>query len=80
VNIYILSQNENRGWDTYDSCVVVAKDEDDAKTIDPTGESFEPNSIYSTWAKTVEAIQVELIGVADESQERGVVCASFNAG
>jgi hypothetical protein len=80
VNIYLLVQNENNGWDTYDSCVVVAIDEDDAKTIDPNGSLWSPGDTYSCWARTVEGIHVTLIGVADESQERGVICASFNAG
>ena len=40
MNLYKLSQTENRGWDTFDSCVVCAKNEDDAKSITPDEEEF----------------------------------------
>ena len=28
MNIYLLSQSKNREYDTWDSCVVIAKDEE----------------------------------------------------
>ena len=36
MNIYLIWQNENRGYDTYDSAVVVAEDEESAKLIHPS--------------------------------------------
>ena len=36
MNIYLLSQNVNSGYDTYDSMVVAAKNEEDARTIYPS--------------------------------------------
>lgn len=36
MNIYLVSQNVNTGYDTYDSFVCVAENEDDARTIHPS--------------------------------------------
>ena len=35
MNIYKISQSINNGYDTYDSAVVIAENEDDARTIHP---------------------------------------------
>lgn len=36
MKIYLLTQNENSGYDTYDSCIVIAKNVYDARRIHPT--------------------------------------------
>ena len=36
MNLYLISQDENIGYDTYDSAVVAAKSEKDARTIHPS--------------------------------------------
>lgn len=36
MNIYLLEQNLNNGYDTYDSCVVAAITEDEARKIHPS--------------------------------------------
>ena len=35
MNIYLLSQSVNNGYYTYDSCVVIAEDEDKAQCMHP---------------------------------------------
>lgn len=45
MKIYKLSQNINNGYDTYDSVVVVAENEDDAKRIHPS-ESWWDGGFY----------------------------------
>jgi hypothetical protein len=35
LNLYLVKQNVNNGYDTYDSMVVVAKNADDAKRMHP---------------------------------------------
>ncbi len=82
MNIYKLSQQENCGWDTFDSIVVCANSPEDAKNINPHGKSFDSDSSipYNDWAKSKEAIKCELIGKANKDVERGVILASFNAG
>ena len=82
VNIYYLSQRENTGLDTFDSCVVVAKSPADARKIHPSGGE---NGLASddlgatTWAPP-KHVTVVRIGTASRAQARGVICASFNAG
>jgi hypothetical protein len=78
MNLYLLSQSEVSGYDTFDSCVVVAKDEKAARKIYPGLSS--PISPSPTWSKP-EYVKVELIGVAARGLKGGeVVCSSFNAG
>jgi hypothetical protein len=81
MKLYLLSQDDNNGWDTYDSCVVCAESEDDAKTITPDGGVFQNISQYNGgWARNFSSIKCEEIGLANENQKRGVICASYNAG
>ena len=88
LKLYLLIQNDNNGYDTYDSCVVCAKDEKEAKTISPeggifvetTGKKSSRYTPWSTWAKRASSITCEEIGTANENQKKGVVLASFNAG
>lgn len=82
MKIYLLTQNQNTGYDTYDSIIVMAESEEDAKTIGPNNDVFPPvkKDFYSAWADTIDGITCEEIGIAKEGETRGVVLASFNAG
>ena len=78
MNLYKLTQMTNNGWDTYDSLIVAARSENNARLILPTqyerwGES------YSTWADTPEQVTVQKIGTT-KTEAEGVILASFNAG
>jgi hypothetical protein len=95
LSLYLISQNVNNDWDTYDSAVVAARDEDDAKHINPDGymeEGWWKNDDqpyeFTSWSKPraflgwchPEDVKVEYIGKASPDIARGVVCSSFNAG
>ena len=81
MKIYLLSQDYNTGYDTYDSCVVCAKNEDDAKKITPYGREFEEGDGYGgAWAIKLSQITCEELGNANKNQKRGLIVASFNAG
>jgi hypothetical protein len=81
MKIYYLSQDSVTGYDTYSDCVVIAESESDAKTISPTGHEMDgSNEYYLEWPKSVDEIECEEIGTANENQKRGVVCSSFHAG
>lgn len=41
MKLYLISQKVNNDYDTYDSAVVVAKDEEEAKKIHPDGDTFD---------------------------------------
>jgi hypothetical protein len=91
--LYLLTQDFNRGYDTFDSCVVCADSEEAAKKIHPYGYIYVESELceeddYTSrcgwgdndWAFRPEQVTVVRIGVADEPTAIGVVCASFNAG
>lgn len=78
MKLFLIRQNVNNGYDTYNAAVVSAYDEEDAKTIHPNG--WETVDQYSSdaWVDRLEDILVKYLGETNE--ERGVVLASFNAG
>jgi len=99
MKLYLISQDRISGYDTYDSAVVAAKDEADARTIHPSrfvthhkngkwmgtysgGKNIggEYDNDCSSWVSfsDIDSISVEYLGIT--KKERGVVCASFNAG
>jgi hypothetical protein len=79
MNLYLISQNQNIGYDTYDSAVVVAKSEEDARLIHPRNTDWNgTDDSYGAWC-VKERVKVQLIGKAVKGIS-GVICASFNAG
>jgi len=82
MKIYLLSQDDNRGYDTYSSCVVCAESEEEAKRIHPDGrdDPFIKGDMWGTWANSPESVHCEEIGVANDLNAKGVIYASFNAG
>ena len=93
--LYLLTI-DHMGYDTYDSCIVVAKSEDKAKEISPSkfyeyidgswysvyanGEK-ERENCRGDWVDDISEINVKKVGKAyDNCVEGEVICASFNAG
>ena len=76
MNIYRISQNVNNTYDTYDSAVVIAKDEESARRMHPNGKILDDAffaeqrkylSDYgripcNDWVTKLEDVKVELIG------------------
>ena len=81
MNLYLISQTDNTGYDTYDSAVVCASSAEEARFIHParwmTGAWWEEEE-DDCWAKP-HRVSVLLIGKAHDAKP-GVICASFNAG
>lgn len=75
MNLYLISQEENDDWDTYDMCVVCAETEEEAKAMHPDGRWS-----FCTWASKPENVKCEKIGTADDGVEKGFICKSFCAG
>ena len=83
MKLYLLSQNEVSGYDTYDSIVVVAENEEEAKNISPYNKDLsEVTGSYDTWVgkDNIDKIKVTYLGEAKEGLEKGVIIHSFNAG
>lgn len=78
--LYLISQSEVRGYDTYDSAVVIAASEEDARNT----------QFFFGWCGDPEKVDVTYLGVADPAMVATMrsddpvgpikVCASFNAG
>lgn len=81
----------NKGYDTYDSCVVCAETEYQARRIHP--KSIDGDVYWSQlhgddnhfkgrfgWISDVNDINVTYLGEAAPNMTAGVVCASFNPG
>lgn len=84
--LYLLSQDINRGYDTYDSCIVCAESEEKVRLIHPNrnkGDNWHESLhsyTYNDWVLPSE-VKVTLIGIANETIElNSVVFASFHAG
>lgn len=75
MNLYLISQDENGWYDTYDSAVVAAETVEAAQRMEPAKGSF----CNGSWT-TPENVTVSFIGVAADGTCSGVILASFNAG
>lgn len=94
-NLYLItSPEEYLDYDTYDSAVVCANSEEEARCIHPNGSLIFTNgrfmdkksgnishsSDFDGWTSPYE-VQVTFVGVAAKGMQAGtVICASFNAG
>lgn len=95
MNLYLISQNVNSDYDTYDSAVVAAETEEQARHTSPSnnyewrddqwvflyadGRVQGCGRTLSAWADP-DDVEVEEIGTAKEGTTAGVILASFNAG
>ena len=81
MKLWLLSQDEYGGYDTYDSIVVAAETRKIAKNIHPCGKdgwTRDPN--LSGWASKPENVTAKLIGTAGKGIKEGIILASFFAG
>ena len=82
MKLYLLTQNENQGDETFDSCVVVAEDEEGARNVHPSGDWDR----VDIWCCEPERVTVTYLGEAREDLEKAgfslkvnnVICGSFN--
>jgi hypothetical protein len=91
-NIYLLSRTDKIDYDNYDSVVVCANSEKEARKIHPSRflckseiEKWKNNNLSRTdgWIffDKIDTLKVKLIGQASDDIELGsVILASFNAG
>ena len=83
MNLYLISQGFNSGWDTYDSAVVCADNERQARLIHPgksADDDWHETGETSDWVVSPDDVKVIFIGVADVDIKKGIVLSSFNAG
>ncbi len=77
MNLYLISQQANNAYDTYDSAVIVANNSTEAKQF--TGLNSET---HDTWT-TPDNVTVTKLGIASpflNAKAGTIICSSFNAG
>ena len=79
--LYLISQNVNDEYDDYDSAIVCADSELDARMMHPSGCAWgsKERALYDDWCD-LKDVQVQILGTAANNLPRGVVLASYNAG
>ena len=86
MKLWRIWQSKFTGHDVYDSAVVAAETEEEARDTDPVGgrlsENFQKFRHMDSWdwPSSMEEVQAEYIGEAKEGAPAGVIVASFNAG
>ena len=87
MKLYLISQKENNNYETYDSAVVCAESEEQARNVNPDKWKFGEDTEFMNWSKreyswcsSPDKVTVEYIGEAKEGSTVGVVLSSFNAG
>jgi len=78
MKLFHISQDENCDYDTYDSAVVAAETEEEARRIIPHKNGWVISQM--DWCSSPDLVKVRLIGEAVDGIEKGTICASFNAG
>ena len=80
MKLWLISQSVNQErYDVYDSAVVAAEDEDEARHIHPSGQVTDNEVAIEMWCKP-EQVKVTYLGEAAKRIKSCVICASFNAG
>jgi hypothetical protein len=86
MHLYLVTQTEQTGYDTYDSMVVCASNAYDARLINPstgrimTDHDWERNMNRGSWCTRPDLVNVMYIGDAVPGMIPGIICKSFNAG
>ena len=95
MNLYLISQNKVTGKNTYDSAVVAAESNLDARTIHPSefvthisngqwmgtnSNNKEYESNNHTWVSYEDIDCINVEYLGETNKERGVILAWFNAG
>ena len=77
MKLYLLTQNKYTDYGTFDSCVVAAESEENAREIRPTLGGYLYND---EWPSDTSVVKVTYLGEAVDESFSGIICASFNAG
>ena len=82
MNLYLITRNDDVDYDQYDSAVVAAPDEEDAKALieQDLDDWTHYGYVYHKKVNTKLDITIKLIGTAIDEMQYGIVVDSFNAG
>ena len=82
MKLYLLTQDANQSEGSFESCVVVAEDEEGARNVHPFGDWDR----VDVWTYNPEEVDVTYLGEAREDLEKAgfalkvnnVICGSFS--
>ena len=81
MKLWKISQSVNTGYDTFDSAVVAADTEEQAKRMYPSdGSDITVSDCAWSWTSDPNNVECEYIGEAKVGLREGVICSSYNAG
>ena len=78
MKLYLLSQTDHTGYETFSAAVVAAESAEEAAKISPDVDGR--FGYLAGWADSPERVKVMFIGIAAANIEAGVICSSYNAG
>ena len=78
MNLYLCSQDQNQGYDTYDSFIGAFDSEEEARNQHPLGND-DWDDVRSPWWNSPNDVKVVFIGEASTNLVKGIVLASFNS-
>ena len=78
MKLFLIAQDVNTGYDTFDSAVVAAENGGDAQKILPGENEWMGNDVRF-WCEP-QHVAVKYLGEAADGIEKGVISASYNAG
>lgn len=91
--LYKISQTKNNNYDTYDSAIVIANSEEEAKKIHPSGVYYWKENKWVSWddcdydegydwtsPDNVVCRLISVYVVVELLNENPVICSSYNAG
>lgn len=91
MNLYLISQNVNKDYDTHDSAVVVAASYNEARHTHPSSDGYKwinngwratgPEGYADvTWAEPKDVLVLRIGKAHPRYKKPQSICASFNAG
>ena len=79
MKIFLISQSDCGGYDTYDSAVVIAPNARIARRMNPSnGQDITEHGTSGSWTGNPKKVVVKCLGESKFKKQQ-VVCASFNA-
>jgi len=81
MKLFLISQNTNNNYDTFDSAVVCVPDEETARHCNPqNGEKMRASDWRSNyWCKSPLEVNVKYLGEAAKDITDTLILASYNA-
>jgi len=80
MKLWLISRNDSVGYDEFDSAVVAAETDIEAGRMYPSDGTDIDGTEGGAWVSDVALVDVEYLGEAVDGTQKGVICASYNAG